>query len=65
MSFQTFTVKQVAGRLQFCQAKIRTMIRGGEIKASKIGSEYRISERELYKLMDDNEVKILGRKVFN
>ena len=66
MTFQTFTPKQAAIRLNLSTQTVLTMIRGGQIRASRISRKIiLISERELYRLMDETKIDISEKKLYN
>jgi excisionase family DNA binding protein len=43
-------IKQVAKELSVCERTVRTLIKNGKIKATRIGNQYRISEEEVKRL---------------
>lgn len=44
---QYFTVRDVAQMLQYQESTIREFIRSGQLRATKIGKEYRIAATDL------------------
>lgn len=66
MTFQTFTPKQAAKRLNLTTRTVLIKIRGGQIRASKLGPKtIRISERELYRLMDETKIEVFGKQLYD
>jgi excisionase family DNA binding protein len=45
-----YTTKEAAGMLKVDDSQVRRLCRSGEIRAHKIGSEWRIPERTLRRL---------------
>lgn len=50
-----YTTKQVAELLQVSVITIRRYIKSGKLKASKIGKDYRISERDIKQLLNETK----------
>ncbi len=66
MTFQTYTPQEVADRLGLTKQVVLTMIREGKIRASKISRKViRINERDLYRLMDETRIEIIGKQLYN
>jgi excisionase family DNA binding protein len=52
-----YTVEQVAEKLQIAVRTVYKLIKSGQLPASKVGSQYRISEEQLERFMKSQEVK--------
>jgi excisionase family DNA binding protein len=52
-----WTVQQIAAAHQFTPAAIIAMIRRGEIRARKVGTEYRIGDADYRTWLSDTEVR--------
>lgn len=50
-----YSIKEVANILNFHWQTVRNMILRGEIKATKIGRQWRISEKEIQRLKGDKQ----------
>jgi excisionase family DNA binding protein len=54
---QVFTPNEVAEMLKIHAQTVRKWIKEGKIKASKLGSELRITGKSINKFIDENELK--------
>jgi excisionase family DNA binding protein len=50
-----YTTEQVAELLQVSVITIRRYIKSNRLKASRIGKDYRIQEKDLVKLLEDTK----------
>ncbi len=54
MSVKFYTIEEVAAILRVNPAKVRQLIAAGEIRATKVGKQYRISEEALQEYIERN-----------
>ena len=54
---EIYTPKEVAALLKISERKVNELLRNGEIKASKIGRQWRITEQQLSDFLKENEQK--------
>lgn len=54
--FRTFTIQQVAERLQMAESTIRTYIKEGKLKAARFGTRVRISQQHLEEFFNEHIV---------
>lgn len=50
-----YTVKEVAGVLRCCEATVKTMCANKQIKASKTGARWKITESELIRFLSEGQ----------
>lgn len=54
---EIYTVEQTAEKLQIAVRTVYKLIKSGQLPASRVGSQYRISDEQIAKFMKSQEVK--------
>lgn len=54
LNIVNYNVKEIANMFKVSEQLVRKMIKQGKIKATKIGREYRVSEEDVNKILNNN-----------
>lgn len=57
-----YTPEELAAKLQVTVRTVYKLIKSGQLPASQVGRQYRISDEQLARFMDSQEVKPLEKQ---